>query len=99
MLLASLSDAALEERLTGAPPRDKSRLRAAVRAARTDGYAFADGEVTPGFCSVAVPLHRWDGRVIAAMNLGGNGIDGDRLRGAPLAALRSSAADLSRQLV
>lgn len=99
VLLAGLDDAALEDRLAAAAPSDKRRLRAAVRVARDDGYAFADGEVTPGFRSVAVPLHRWDGRVIAAINIGGNGIDPDTLREAPLDALRQTAAEVSQQLI
>lgn len=66
VLLAGLDDTALEERLATAAPSDRRRLRSAVHAARNDGHAYADSEVTPGFRSIAVPLHRWDGRMIAA---------------------------------
>jgi len=70
-----------------------------VHAARNNGHAYADREVTPGFRSIAVPLHRWDGRMIAAINLGGSGADPDMLRGPLLGALRHTAAELSAQLI
>ncbi len=50
--------------------RDRAALRAAILAARRDGYAYADQEVEFGFRSVAVPLVRYDGTVVAAMNVG-----------------------------
>lgn len=99
VLLAGLDDTALEERLATAAPSHRRRLRAAVHAARNDGHAYADSEVTPGFRSIAVPLHRWDGRMIAAINLGGGGVDPDTLRGPLLGALRHTAAELSAQLI
>ena len=98
VLLAALDDAELTRRLA-AIPREKRRLRAAVLAARDDGYAYADGETTPGFRSVAVPLTRWDGQVIAAMNVGGTNIGEVELRGRLLQALRQTAKEVSGQLV
>ena len=78
ILLAALPEAALAaylERLEPAAPTDRTRtdksgLRAAVEAARRYGFSFVDQEAEPGFRSVAVPLRRYDGAVVAALNIG-----------------------------
>lgn len=73
----------------------------AVARAAADGYAYAAGEVEEGFHSVAVPLRRWDGRVVAALNVG-TGVarrSEQSMRGEVLARLRVAAGDLQNQLV
>ncbi|MFZ3359158.1 MAG: IclR family transcriptional regulator C-terminal domain-containing protein, partial [Xanthobacteraceae bacterium] len=49
---------------------DKSELRKAVLKVRKDRYAVADQEAELGFRSIAVPLQKLDGRLIAALNIG-----------------------------
>lgn len=74
VLLAALDDDQLEPRLS-ACGSEQARLRAIVGSVRHDGYAYADSEHTPDFRSIAVPLRRWDGAVIAALNVGGRDLD------------------------
>lgn len=107
ILLAALDDDALDDVLTNTQIvartsrtiTDKRQIAAAIRKARSDGYAHVDGEATAGFRSVAVPLRRWDGRAIAAMNVGTNSDSADTLLGPSLAALRATARQLSAQLI
>lgn len=49
---------------------DASRLRALVLAAQAERHALVEQEAEPGFRSLAVPLPRHDGRVVAALNIG-----------------------------
>jgi IclR family pca regulon transcriptional regulator len=78
VLLAALPDRQLDQFLARVAPRkvtkstivDKSELRKAILKVRQDGYALADQEVEIGFRSIAVPLRRLDGRIIAALNIG-----------------------------
>lgn len=44
-------------------------LRARLAETRTRGYAFSRGELDPDVVGVAVPIHRPDGSVIAALSL------------------------------
>jgi IclR family pca regulon transcriptional regulator len=47
---------------------DTRRLRAIVREVRAQGYAYVEQELELGLCSLAVPVHDREGRVIAALN-------------------------------
>ncbi len=49
---------------------DKRRLAGILRQVAAEGYALADQEVQLGFRSLAVPLRRQDGAVVAALNVG-----------------------------
>jgi len=77
VLLAGLSDAELDAylasaRLTRFLPEtitDPQVLRAAVLAARADGFAIVDQELEEGLLAVAVAIHDRSGRVVAAVNL------------------------------
>ena len=109
VLLAALDDRQLDEFLSRIAPKrittstivDKRELRRAILKAREDGYALADQEAEIGFRSIAVPLQRLDGRIIAALNVG---IHSERM---PLKAmhshffprLRAVADELQRQLI
>ena len=109
VLLAALDDRQLDEFLSRIAPKrittstiiDKRELRKAILKAREDGYALADQEAEIGFRSIAVPLQRLDGRIIAALNVG---IHSERM---PLKAmhghffprLRALADELQRQLI
>jgi len=109
VLLAGLEDAALDAFLARLRPQaltpqtelDAGALRARVLEARADGFALVDQEAEIGFRSLAVPLRRYDGRVIAALNFG---LQTERESAAALQArvlprLRAEAAEISAQLV
>ena len=78
VLLGRLGDAELKARL-GAMRRealtpqtvtDPKRLLAAIIADRTHGYSLVDREAEPHFRSIAVPVKRYDGTIVAAINIG-----------------------------
>lgn len=49
---------------------DRARLRAALDRVAADGYAIVDQELELGLRSLAVPVRRPDGPVVAAINVG-----------------------------
>ncbi|GAA0577850.1 helix-turn-helix domain-containing protein [Kribbella sandramycini] len=63
--LADLGAEPLTDRTVVAP----EALRAAITAARADGYSLVDQELELGLRSIAVPIHNSRGRVIAALNV------------------------------
>jgi IclR family transcriptional regulator, pca regulon regulatory protein len=78
VLLGRLGDAELKARLgimkrdalTPQTVTDPKRLCAAVTADRGRGYSLVDREAEPHFRSIAVPVKRYDGAVVAAINIG-----------------------------
>lgn len=48
---------------------DVDDLAARIRSVRASGYAFIDEELEMGLRSIAVPLHDFSGRVVAAINM------------------------------
>lgn len=78
-LLTDHDAAALRALLDGVPlvaygPNTVSTLEdlaARVEEARRRGYATADGELEPGLAAVAAPVRRFDGRIVAAVNVSG----------------------------
>jgi DNA-binding IclR family transcriptional regulator len=46
-------------------------LSARVKEAAERGYAVADEELEPGLVAVAAPVRRFDGRIVAAVNVSG----------------------------
>jgi IclR family pca regulon transcriptional regulator len=48
----------------------KPEIRRLILDARKKGYALADQEAEIGIRSVAVPLVRFDGKAVAALNIG-----------------------------
>lgn len=77
VLLAALPDDELESYLASAtfPARTAKtivgpvELRRQLGRVREQGWAIADGELEPGLRSIAVPVRKADGRVVAALNL------------------------------
>ena len=76
-LLGGLSDAELKtslakkrEALTPQTVTDAKRLLTAIVADRTRGYSLVDREAEPHFRSIAVPVRRYDGTIVAAINIG-----------------------------
>lgn len=49
---------------------DKPTVVATIIADRTRGYSLVDREAEPGFRSIAVPIRRYDGAIVAAANIG-----------------------------
>jgi IclR family pca regulon transcriptional regulator len=78
VMLARFADAELKERisamrreaLTPETVTDPKRLVAAIAADRGRGYALVDREAEPHFRSIAVPVKRYDGVIVGAINIG-----------------------------
>jgi len=49
---------------------DKKLLQKTIIADRAQGYSLVDREAEPGFRSISVPIHRYDGVIVAAINMG-----------------------------
>jgi DNA-binding IclR family transcriptional regulator len=73
-------DAAALRTLFGSGPLERrgpgtvttvDELVARVQDAAARGYAAADGELEPGLAAVAAPVRRFDGRIVAAVNVSG----------------------------
>jgi IclR family transcriptional regulator, pca regulon regulatory protein len=56
--------------LTPQTVTDPKRLLAAIAADRSRGYSLVDREAEPHFRSIAVPVRRYDGTIVAAINIG-----------------------------
>lgn len=56
--------------LTPKTVTDRKELKRLIARAAADGYALADQEAELGFRSIAVPVRRFDDRVVAALNIG-----------------------------
>jgi IclR family pca regulon transcriptional regulator len=48
----------------------KPEIRRLILDVRKKGYALADQEAEVGIRSIAVPLVRFDGKIVAALNIG-----------------------------
>ncbi|WP_084623067.1 IclR family transcriptional regulator domain-containing protein [Acidisphaera rubrifaciens] len=78
VLLAALPDPALDAYLdrvalvaqTQHTLTDRAAVRRAIIDARAAGSCFVDQEAEYGFRSIAVPLRKFDGTVVAALNVG-----------------------------
>lgn len=109
VLLSGLAPAALDAylsavpltALTGRTVIDPRTITARVRAAADDGFCFVDEEAEYGFRSVAVPLRTFDGRLVAALNIGARieRADAATLCGPYLQVLREEAAELTGLLI
>jgi IclR family pca regulon transcriptional regulator len=77
-ILGRLDDAELKTKLgsmkraalTPQTITDPKRLLAAIAADRARGYSLVDREAEPHFRSIAVPVRRYDGTIVAAINIG-----------------------------
>ena len=58
------------ESLTPQTVTDPKALLAAIIADRDNGYSLVDREAEPHFRSISVPVRRYDGAIIAAINMG-----------------------------
>ena len=77
VLLAALPDAALAKYLASGPfpartaktITSQAELDREIELVRQQGWAIADGELEPGLRSIAVPVRKADGQIVAALNL------------------------------
>ena len=56
--------------LTPVTVTDKKLLLKTIIADRTQDYSLVDREAEPGFRSISVPIRRYDGVIVAAINMG-----------------------------
>jgi IclR family pca regulon transcriptional regulator len=108
VMLADLSAAALaawlrEHKLhafTPATVHTASALKAELGRVRTQGYAVVSQELEPGLCSIAVPIHAGDGRVVAGLNVSMQYSEGVRERAVRnlLPPLRGAASAIERAI-
>lgn len=109
VLLAAQDDRQLEKflsqirlnKITESTVVDKNELHKAILKVREDGYALVDQEVEIGFRSIAIPLKKLDGRIIAALNVG---VYSERMALKAMhshffAKLRAVADELQQQLI
>ncbi|HEX6959914.1 MAG TPA: IclR family transcriptional regulator C-terminal domain-containing protein [Ferrovibrio sp.] len=95
--LAALQPVALTPRTV----TDRAELARIVAKAAQDGFALSDQEAELGFRSLAVPVRRFDGRVVAALNVGLRieRASARQMKERFLPALLRMAADLRGQVV
>ena len=68
--LAARLKAMRREALTPHTVTDKKLLLKTIIADRTQDYSLVDREAEPGFRSISVPVRRYDGEIVAAINMG-----------------------------
>jgi IclR family pca regulon transcriptional regulator len=109
VLLSRLSDdelaAALDKmdlvQMTPLTVTDRKQLLKTIIADRAKGYSLVDREAEPGFRSISVPVRRYDGTIVAAINMGAHV---DRVSSAEmierfLPRLQEAAASVKSMLV
>lgn len=80
---------------------DRKALLKTMMADRAQGYSLVDREAEPGFRSVSVPVRRYDGAVVAAINMGAHvdRVSADEMVERFLPLLRETAASVKSMLV
>jgi IclR family pca regulon transcriptional regulator len=109
VLLSALPDDQLRTRLRQAKLKahtkwstmDKKELLQKIIAVRHDGYAYSIQEADDVIHSIAVPLRRWDGHIIGAVNAGARigTTDSDTMLGPVLDRLRAAVAEAAPRLL
>jgi len=108
VLLAGLPPEALDaclsglrtEKLTELTVTDRGKLKAIIAKARRDGFATAVDELDYGITAIAVPIHDYEGRVVAALNSSGYSgrVTIEEMIDKRLPELRESAARISHAI-
>ncbi len=109
VLLSRLSDDELAAALQAMDPApltpftvtDKKRLLQAIRSDRAQDYSLVDREAEPGFRSISVPVRRYDGTIVAAINMGAHvdRVSASEMIERFLPPLRDAAASVKSLLV
>ena len=68
--LAAALEAMELKAMTTLTVTDKELLLATIMTDREKGYSLVDREAEPGFRSISVPVRRYDGEIVAAINMG-----------------------------
>jgi IclR family pca regulon transcriptional regulator len=99
--LAAALDAMDLKPMTPFTVTDKDRLLAAIIRDRAQGYSLVDREAEPGFRSISVPVHRYDGTIVAAINMGAHvdRVSAEQMIESFLPRLRAAAASVRSMLV
>lgn len=103
-ILGTFDEGALEQwmadlqprALTKFTPTNPNAILKTILDAREKGYGETHQDVKVGDCGLAVPLSRYDGRVIGALHITGTVDDPPQRH---LSLLQSAAADLKNQLI
>ncbi|MGF6310388.1 IclR family pca regulon transcriptional regulator [Bradyrhizobium sp. i1.8.4] len=108
-MLGRLGDAELAARLkamrrdpvTPQTTTDPKRLLATIIADRAQGYSLVDREAEPHFRSISVPVRRYDGTIVAAINMGAHvdRVPAKELIDRFLPLLRDGADDVKSRLL
>jgi IclR family pca regulon transcriptional regulator len=108
-MLGELDEADLAERLktmrreplTPHTVIDPAALRARILADRAQGYSLVDREAEPHFRSISVPVRRYDGVIVAAINMGAHvdRVPAQELIDRFLPLLRDGAESVQSQLL
>lgn len=109
VLLSARSDADIDEYLSGAKIDRQtphtiiavSALKAEIVHVRDVGYSYANQEAEYGYHSVAVPLRKFDGSIVAALHIGSRieRVSADRMLGEFRERLEQTARDLQPLLI
>lgn len=109
VLLGQYSEAELDaylarvplERLTARTITDPAVLKATVVTSRSEGYVLVDEEAEAGLRSIAVPVRRFDGKIVCALHFGVQveRVSIGRMHDEFLPLLRAGAAEAERLLV
>ena len=109
VLLSRLSDGELASALdkmdlaplTPFTLTDRKLLLKAIVADRAQGYSLVDREAEPGFRSISVPVRRYDGAIVAAINMGAHvdRVSATEMVERFLPRLRDAAASVKSMLV
>ena len=80
---------------------DANRLFAAIVADRARGYSLVDREAEPHFLSISVPVRRYDGVIVGAINIGAHvdRVSTEEMVRRFLPLLREGAASVRSQLL
>jgi IclR family pca regulon transcriptional regulator len=80
---------------------DRKKLLKTIIADRAQGYSLVDREAEPGFRSVSVPVRRYDGAIVAAINMGAHvdRVSAEQMIERFLPRLREAAASVKSLLV
>jgi IclR family pca regulon transcriptional regulator len=89
------------EPLTPFTVTDRKALLKTIIADRARGYSLVDREAEPGFRSISVPVRRYDGAIIAAINMGAHvdRVSASEMVERFLPLLRETAASVKSMLV
>ena len=108
-MLGRLGDAELKQRLaamrrealTPQTVTDPKRLFASIVADRERGYSLVDREAEPHFRSISVPVRRYDGVIVGAINIGAHvdRISTEEMVARFLPLLRQGAESVKGQLL